>query len=68
MAEPTTTHASNVTNADDGEVALEAVGDEALVARVSKARAAGDEDPRGVEELLMRAVAQNRSALDRLAR
>ncbi len=52
---------------DAAEVGLEAVSDEVLVARVSSARKAGNDDARAVEELLRRAATQNAAALDRLA-
>jgi hypothetical protein len=68
MAEPIRTLATNALDSVDGDADLEAVGDEELVARVSQARNAGKEDPRGVEELLRRAAEQNKAALDRLAR
>lgn len=65
MAKPRTqeTHAApNITGAESGD------DDDALIANVSAARQAGSEDPEGVEELLRRAAARNRAALDRLAR
>jgi len=68
MAEPIKTLATSALDSVDGDADLEAVGDEELVARVSEARNAGEEDPRGVEELLRRAAEQNKAALDRLAR
>jgi len=68
MAEPIRTFATSALDSVDGDADLEAVGDEELVARVSQARNAGEEDPRGVEELLRRATEQNKAALDRLAR
>lgn len=68
MAEPIRTLPTSALHSVDVDADLEAAGDEQLVARVSQARNAGEEDPRGVEELVRRAAEQNKAALDRLAR
>lgn len=65
MAEPTTSVEQDTTSPD---VALEALEDGALLDRVSAARRAGQADTEGVTELLRRAAASNKTALDRLAR
>lgn len=62
------TRAPDPTASGEAEPGFNLADDEAAIARVSAARQAGDEDPRGIEELLRRAGNRNRAALDRLAK
>ncbi len=66
MVEPTT-QAVGRTAVDEAEPTPDSAGDDALIARVSMSRKAGETDSSGVDELLRRAADQNRAALDRLA-
>jgi hypothetical protein len=66
VVEPTTQAAARIA-VDEAEPTPGSAGDDALIARVSMLRKAGETDSIGVEQLLRRAADQNRAALDRLA-
>lgn len=65
MVEPTT-QAVGRAAVDEAESTPDSAGDDALIARVSMSRKAGETASSGVDELLRRAADQNRAALDRL--
>lgn len=52
----------------DTTLALEHEDESVLIERVSSARMSGTDDQAAADELLRRAAAENRSALDRLGR
>lgn len=52
----------------DATFALEHVDEAVLIERVSSARRSGTDDQAAADELLRRAAAENKAALDRLGR